>query len=116
MTLTTLTLALPLPLALALALALPLPLPLPLTLAQVGHEVGGKPYQYPGQCVFFGKMQDSTGHLTVTNLCSTVQDWLLDAYGVPWNIGDGTWLGFGFGLGFLTLTLALALALALTLP
>jgi hypothetical protein len=57
---------------------------------QVGHEVGGKPYQYPGQCVFFGKMQDSTGHLTVTNLCSTVQDWLLDAYGVPWNIGDGT--------------------------
>ena len=60
----------------------------------MGHEVGGKPYQYPGQCVFFGKMQDSSGHLTVTNLCSTVQDWLLDAYGVPWNIGDGTWLGF----------------------
>ena len=52
----------------------------------MGHEVGGKPYQYPGQCVFFGKMQDSSGHLTVTNLCSTVQDWLLDAYGVPWNI------------------------------
>jgi len=57
---------------------------------QVGHEVGGKAFKWPAQCIFFGKMKDNGGHLTVTNLCTTAQDWLLDAWGTPWNIGDGT--------------------------
>ena len=35
-------------------------------------------------------MKDNTGHLTVTNLCTTVQDWLLDAWGVPWDMGSVT--------------------------
>jgi len=62
---------------------------------QVGHEVGGKAYKWPGQCVFFGKMMDNAGHLTITNLCTTVQDWLLDAWGVPWNIGNAAAAGDG---------------------
>ena len=51
--------------------------------SDVGHEVGNKPYKYPAQCIFFGKMKDTAGKLTVTNLCTTVQDWLLDAIGAP---------------------------------
>jgi hypothetical protein len=56
---------------------------------QTGHEVGQKPFKYPAQCIFFGKMKDTGNRLTVTNLCTTVQDWLLDPWGKPWNI-DGT--------------------------
>jgi len=46
---------------------------------------GGGNFKYPAQCVFFGKMKaTSGGALDVTNLCTTVQDWLLDPQGAPW--------------------------------
>ena len=45
-------------------------------------------YKYPAQCVFFGFMKDNgvsgSGVITdykISNLCSTVEDWLKDEYG-----------------------------------
>lgn len=49
-----------------------------------------KEYKYPGQCDFYGKMMvnggdtGSSADFSVTNLCTTAEDWLLDPWGVPY--------------------------------